>query len=66
MNAGQHLMVMFVNHTVESGHQSPTSVFTIYLVDFDTVAQNEPLLDRFLEETGHSDPALLRPPTEIV
>jgi hypothetical protein len=24
------------------------------------------LLDRFLEESGHSDPALLRPPTEIV
>jgi hypothetical protein len=27
---------------------------------------NEPVLDRFLEESGHSDPALLCPPTEIV
>jgi hypothetical protein len=51
---------------VESGRRSPTSVFTIDLVDFDTVTQNEPVLDRFLEESGHSDPALLRPPTEIV
>jgi hypothetical protein len=71
MNAGQHLMVMFVYHSqlpsaVESGRRSPTSVFTIDLVDFDTVAQNETVLDRFLEESGHSDPALLRPPTEIV
>jgi hypothetical protein len=51
---------------VESGHQSPSSVFTINLVDFDTVMSNEPVLDRFLEESGHSDPALLCPPTEIV
>jgi hypothetical protein len=28
--------------------------------------QNEPVLDRFLEESGHSDPALSRPPTKIV
>jgi hypothetical protein len=41
-------------------------VFTIDLIDFDTVSQNEPVLDRFLEESGHSDPALLRPPAEIV
>jgi hypothetical protein len=52
--------------TVESGCQSPTSVCTIDLVDFDTVTQNEPILDWFLEESCHSDPALLRPPTEIV
>jgi hypothetical protein len=51
---------------VESGHQSPTSVFTIDLIDYDAVVQNEPILDRFLEESGHSDPALLRPSTEIV
>jgi hypothetical protein len=30
--------------TVESGCRSPTSVFTIDLVDYDTVAPNEPVL----------------------
>ncbi len=48
------------------GHQSPTSVFTIDLIDYDTVAWHEPILDRFLEESGHLDAALLCPPTEIV
>jgi hypothetical protein len=52
--------------TVESGHRSPTSVFTIDIVDYDSVVRNEPVLDRFLEESGHSHPALLHPPTEIV
>jgi hypothetical protein len=52
--------------TVELGHRSPISVFTIDLIDYDTVTRNEPILDRFLEESGHLDPALLRPPTEIV
>ena len=51
----------------DSGRQSPTSVtYNIAFIDCETVAANEPTLDRFLEESGYVDPSLLAPPKEII